>query len=93
VAEDKIEVSTTGDFMMQDPTSGDEVQAYGTSTVTRTAWVEQQIAAGKLSSDTKVEAEEAPNPGADPAPVRGKAEQGEVRGASKSKNPSSVRSA
>jgi len=49
-----IKVSTPGDFMMQDPTTGEVVEAYGESTVTRTAWVDEQIAAGKLAVAGKV---------------------------------------
>ncbi len=89
---DKIKVSTTGDFMMQDPTTGEEIQAYGESEVTRSAWVEQQIVEGKLDSPTKPKEEDLANPGSDAEPVRAKAEQGEKRGASKSKDPATINS-
>lgn len=75
----KITVETTGEFMMQDPTTGEEVEAYGTSQVTRSAWIEQQIENGKLKSAghkaaSKDEAEE-------DQPVRAAvAEKGEPRG-------------
>ena len=48
MSKDTITVKTTGAFMLQDPTSRAEVQAYGVHEVPKTAWIENQIAFGKL---------------------------------------------
>lgn len=62
---EKIKVSTKGDYMMQDPTTGEVVEAYGESEVIRSAWIEQQIAEGKLVSDTKIDKDDLKNPGSE----------------------------
>lgn len=88
---DKIKVRTDGDYMMQDPTSGEVIEAYGESEVTRTNWVEQQIVNGKLKSDVKIDKDELQNPGTEETVSRAKAPaEGEVRGASKSKDPARI---
>lgn len=68
MSDNKITVSTTGDFMLQDPSNGSVVEAYGTSTVENTAWVQQQIARGTLSTKEKGKVDPAPEPNANPTP-------------------------
>jgi hypothetical protein len=45
---EKIEVETTGDFMLQDPYSLDTIEATGTSKVTKTAFTDAKLASGQL---------------------------------------------
>lgn len=44
----KISVETTGDFIIQDITNGQVVEAEGSTEVERTAFIDAQIDAGKL---------------------------------------------
>jgi hypothetical protein len=83
-----ITVKTSGDFMLQDPTTGDEIQSYGTSTVEHSNWIDEQLEKGTLMKSGQTEAKK---PEAkDDEPVRAKAETGEKRGASVSKNPDNI---
>jgi hypothetical protein len=85
VADNKIKVSTPDDTMMQDPTTGEVIEAYGESEVTRTAWVDQQIFNGKLVSDVKVKEEDLSSVGSEPnrnelQETRATADKGQARG-------------
>ena len=55
---DKVKVSTTGNFMLLDPTTGEVIESYGATEVTRSAWVEAQLESGKLTTSAKPKAEE-----------------------------------
>lgn len=44
----KVEVETTGDFMLIDITTGAEIEAFGPTRVTNSAFVQTAIADGKL---------------------------------------------
>ncbi len=44
----KLTVETTGDFMAQDPTNGQVIEAHGATEVEETAWIQEQIEAGRL---------------------------------------------
>lgn len=59
MSKETITVKTSGDFMLQDPTSRAEIQAYGVHTVPKTAWIENQIAFGRLQVvEAKVKADQ-----------------------------------
>lgn len=56
--EETVEVYTTGDFMLHDPYSLDTVEATGSSTVRRTAFIEQKLASGQLKEGSPPKAAE-----------------------------------
>lgn len=68
---DKIKVETTGDFMLLDLTNGQTIEANRETEVEHTAFVDQQIARGRLKTNAKLEAEPR-NPGSDVEPVADK---------------------
>lgn len=86
-----IRVSTTGNFMLMDPFTLEEVSAWEVSEVTHTDWIQSKINEGKLVQEGKEKAE--PNPDQANEPVRATAEKGKVRGASQKGNINTVKSA
>jgi len=84
-----IKVETTGDFMLLDPFSFNEISAWGVSEVEDTDWVRARIKDGKL----KLEGKPAEVATKTDEPVRAKAEQETVRGASKKQSVNTVKSA
>lgn len=45
---EKVTVETTGDFMLQDPFTLEEISSKGTSTVTRTSFIDEKLKSGQL---------------------------------------------
>lgn len=67
-----ITVETTGDFMAQDPTNGQVIEAFGATAVEETAWVQEQIERGRLKkSGGKGKAAEKPGLVPEPSPEVG----------------------
>jgi hypothetical protein len=62
VADNKITVETTGNFMLQDPFTGDVIEAYKPCEVENTAWVQGHIARGTLSTKETSKVDEQPEP-------------------------------
>jgi dihydroorotase-like cyclic amidohydrolase len=52
---DKIEVETTGDFLILDPTTRDVVEAQGFSEVTNSPFIQSRIDSGDLKVKSKAE--------------------------------------
>lgn len=91
MAQKTIRVQTTGEFMLLDPLSLNEISAWGISEVVDTDWVRAKITEGKLVQEGKEKSE----PKAEQAdePVRASAERGKVRGASQKGDINTVKSA
>lgn len=60
---DKIEVETTGEFMLVDPTNGAEIEAGVLTTVEQTSFIEQKIADGQLRTSAHIEGRGTPDEG------------------------------
>lgn len=72
MSDNRITVETTGDFMAQDPTNGQVIEAHGATDAERTAWIDEQLERGRLKeSKGKGKKAELPESTPEPSPEIG----------------------